>query len=175
MQTVIKELKTMQPGPALVKASGWVRTKRDSKNVCFIEVNDGTCLKGLQVVADKAVFDNNLLIKGRAAYDWAVETSIYVRKGLGRQGIGSGLYAALENMLKQQNIVNLYACIAAPEKEDEYLTRNSILFHERLGYELIGEFHKCGYKFGRWYNMVWMEKMIGEHLPDQPPVIWTDK
>ena len=34
--------------------------------------------------------------KGRAAYDWAVETSIYVRKGLGRQGIGSGLYAALE-------------------------------------------------------------------------------
>lgn len=113
--------------------------------------------------------------KGRAAYDWAVETSIYVRKGLGRQGIGSGLYAALENMLKQQNIVNLYACIAAPEKEDEYLTRNSILFHERLGYELIGEFHKCGYKFGRWYNMVWMEKMIGEHLPDQPPVIWTDK
>ncbi len=61
MQTVIKKLKTMQPGPTPVVAEGWVRTKRDSKNVCFIEVNDGTCLKGLQVVADKAVFDNNLL------------------------------------------------------------------------------------------------------------------
>ena len=61
MQTVIKKLKAMQPGPTPVVAEGWVRTKRDSKNVCFIEVNDGTCLKGLQVVADKAVFDNNLL------------------------------------------------------------------------------------------------------------------
>ena len=61
MQTVIKKLKAMQPGPTPVVAEGWVRTKRDSKNVCFIEVNDGTCLKGLQVVADKALFDNNLL------------------------------------------------------------------------------------------------------------------
>ena len=41
------------------------------------------------------------------------------------------------------------------------------LFHEHLGYRLIGEFRKCGYKFGRWYHMVWMEKMIGEH-PEKP-------
>ena len=34
----------------------------------------------------------------------------------------------------------------------------------------IGTFHNCGYKFGRWYDMVWMEKIIGEHRPDQPPV-----
>ena len=39
--------------------------------------------------------------------------------------------------------------------------------HEHLGYRLIGEFRKCGYKFGRWYHMVWMEKMIGEH-PEKP-------
>ena len=32
-----------------------------------------------------------------------------------------------------------------------------------MGYTKCGEFHKCGYKFGRWYNMIWMEKMIGEH------------
>ncbi|RAZ94027.1 GNAT family N-acetyltransferase, partial [Klebsiella oxytoca] len=28
----------------------------------------------------------------------------------------------------------------------------------------VGTFHKCGYKFGRWYHMIWMEKIIGEHL-----------
>ncbi|MCC2255773.1 GNAT family N-acetyltransferase [Ruminococcus sp. CLA-AA-H200] len=33
-----------------------------------------------------------------------------------------------------------------------------------MGYTKVGEFHKCGYKFGRWYDMIWMEKMIGGHL-----------
>ena len=32
-----------------------------------------------------------------------------------------------------------------------------------MGYIIVGEFHKCGYKFGRWHNMIWMEKIIGEH------------
>lgn len=34
----------------------------------------------------------------------------------------------------------------------------------------VGEFRKCGYKFGRWYNMTRMEKKIGSHQPNQPPV-----
>jgi hypothetical protein len=34
----------------------------------------------------------------------------------------------------------------------------------------IGEFHRCGYKFGRWYNMIWMEKIIGEHHSDMDTV-----
>ncbi len=51
----------MEPGPQTIQVEGWVRTKRDSKTVTFIEVNDGSCLKGLQVVADRASIDNNLL------------------------------------------------------------------------------------------------------------------
>ena len=39
----------------------------------------------------------------------------------------------------------------------------------------MGEFVKCGYKFGRWYNMVWMEKHIGEHVNDQPAVKTFDE
>lgn len=100
----------------------------------------------------------------RAAYAWAVETSVYVRQDRKKCGIGKALYEELERQLKQQNILNLYACIAYPEKEDEYLTKDSVRFHERLGFELIGEFHQCGFKFNRWYNMVWMEKHIGEHV-----------
>lgn len=99
----------------------------------------------------------------REAYSWAVETSIYVKKDKKRGGIGKALYTALEKILAEQNFLNLYACIASPETEDEYLTRDSIRFHERLGYRVVGEFLQCGYKFGRWYNMVWMEKHIGEH------------
>ena len=107
----------------------------------------------------------------RAAYDWAVETSIYVKENEKKSGIGKALYTALEKTLAAQNITNLNACIACPEIDDEYLTRNSIQFHAHLGYSMIGEFHQCGYKFNRWYNMVWMEKLIGKHLENQPPVI----
>lgn len=55
------------------------------------------------------------------------------------------------------------ACIGYPQEDDEYLTKNSAQFHEHLGYRRIGELKKCGYKFQRWYNMVWMEKIIGIH------------
>lgn len=107
----------------------------------------------------------------RAAYDWAVETSIYLRQDMKRMGIGSILYAGLEETLRRMNILNLNACIAYPETEDEHLTKASVEFHQRLGYRMVGEFHQCGYKFDRWYNMVWMEKMIGVHLEHQPAVI----
>ena len=65
----------------------------------------------------------------------------------------------------------MYACIAVPDGEDdETLTRNSQHFHEHMGYRLVGEFCQCGFKGGRWYNMIWMEKILGEHRTDQPPV-----
>ena len=102
--------------------------------------------------------------KGRPAYDWAVETSIYVARGHAGEGIGRKLHAALKACLRAQGVLNMYACIAVPDgPDDETLTRNSEQFHAHLGYRLVGEFHRCGYKFGRWCNMVWMELMIGEH------------
>ena len=102
--------------------------------------------------------------KDRAAYDWSVETSIYVDKDLEKRGVGRKLYEALEKALVEQGIKNAYACIAYPIEEDEYLTKNSVEFHEHLGYKLVGRFHKCAYKFDRWYDMVWMEKFLGEHI-----------
>ena len=107
----------------------------------------------------------------RAAYDWAVEVSLYVNRDRRRTGIGGALYEALERVLSVQNILNLNACIAYPEKENEYLTRDSVAFHQHFGYEMVGEFHQCGYKFNRWYNMVWMEKIIGDHISPPSPVV----
>ncbi|MDD3361352.1 MAG: GNAT family N-acetyltransferase [Hespellia sp.] len=105
--------------------------------------------------------------KDRAAYDWAAETTIYLSADVKHMGLGKKLYQALEGISKAQHITNLNACIAYPEVDDEYLTQNSVQYHEHLGYVMVGKFHKCGYKFERWYNMVWMEKMIGVH-PDKP-------
>lgn len=109
--------------------------------------------------------------KARAAYNWAVELSVYLTPTSQGKGIGRKLYAALEEILCKMGILNLYACIAYPQVEDEYLTRNSAEFHAHLGFEKVGEFHRCGFKFGRWYDMIWMEKLIGEHSENQPDVI----
>ena len=102
--------------------------------------------------------------KPREAYQWAVETSIYVDGSMKRCGIGRQLHEALEQRLKAQGILNMNACISFIETEDEYLTQDSVRFHEQLGYKKVAHFHLCGKKFGRWYDMIWMEKIIGEHL-----------
>lgn len=126
-----------------------------------------------------AAFDNGEVIgyayagvfKARAAYDHDVEVTIYIKKEHRRSGVGRILYAELERLLKKQGITNLYACIACTEAEDEFLTNDSVKFHEKMGYRLVGTFRQCGYKFNRWYDMVWMEKIIGEHLAEQPKIV----
>ena len=100
------------------------------------------------------------VFKDRAAYDHSCELSIYLDRNAKGQGYGRKLYEALEEKLKAQRIRNLYACIGDPIGEDPYLTKDSEEFHRHLGFVKVGEFHKCGYKFGRWYNMIWMEKII---------------
>lgn len=111
------------------------------------------------------------IFKNRAAYDWAAEVSVYVKEDKRGLGIGRRLYTALEEISRAQHILNLNACIACCDVEDEYLTNGSVAFHSRLGYSMVGKFHQCGYKFGRWYDMVWMEKRIGEHRTPPEPVI----
>lgn len=102
------------------------------------------------------------VFKARAAYDHCVETTIYLDREAKGRGYGRALYEALENALRKQGIRNLYACIGDPLTEDEYLTRDSERFHAHMGYAKVGTFHRCGYKFGRWYNMIWMEKFLEE-------------
>ena len=109
--------------------------------------------------------------KARAAYDWAVETSIYVKQGHAGQGYGRLLHDRLETLLKAQNILSMYACIAYTDHEDAHLTNNSMRFHAHMGYELTAKFPKCGYKFDKWYDMIWMHKEIGSHDGPPSPVI----
>ncbi len=105
----------------------------------------------------------------RAAADWSVEVSVYIKHTARGLGIGRRLYEALEGILSELGIINLAAAIAAPDdNEDEYLTRDSLKFHGSMGYEFVGEFKKNGHKFGRWYNLVWMEKHLGEHPANCP-------
>ncbi len=103
------------------------------------------------------------VFKDRAAYDHCVEVTVYLSPAARGQGIGKALYAELERRLVDMGILNLYACIAVTDCEDEYLTNQSERFHAALGYREVGRFRFSGRKFSRWYDMVWMEKFIGEH------------
>ncbi len=98
---------------------------------------------------------------GRPAYGWSAEVTIYLDMNCRRLGLGRRLYAALEGICQAQGILNLNACICLPETDDQYVTRNSVDFHAHMGYRMVGGFRSSGYKFGRWYDMVWMEKLIG--------------
>lgn len=109
--------------------------------------------------------------KGRAAYDWAAELSVYVDAGFCRHHVGSALYGELEKILLRQNITNLYACITYSDTEDAMHNNDSIRFHEREGFVKTAHFHNCGYKFSRWWDMVWLEKFIAPHRAEMKKFI----
>lgn len=105
----------------------------------------------------------------RAAYQWSVETSIYLDMSQRHHGLGRMLYTELERLLRAQGILNMNACITTLDHPDPHLPQDSVPFHEAMGFSRCAHFHKSGYKFGRWHDIVWMEKMIGEHRFFLPP------
>ena len=100
---------------------------------------------------------------GREAYKFSAELTIYLDKNFRGLGVGRKLYQELEKILSAQGIKNLYACVGWVDEEDEFLNHNSANFHQHLGFKIVGKFTKCGRKFNRWYDMIWLEKIIGEH------------
>ncbi len=105
---------------------------------------------------------------GRAAYGWSAEASIYIRQDLRRGGVGRALYLALEDLLRRQGVLNLNACITWPNPD-------SVAFHERLGYRPVGRFSQCGFKLDQWLDVLWMEKMLGDHpIPPKPFIPFKD-
>lgn len=119
----------------------------------------------------KAIYNGTIVgyaysstFKDRAAYDWSTEISIYINQEYHHLGIGKALYNTLESCLKAQNIHNVCACIAYPNPSSE-------AFHTYFGFTKTAHFHKSGYKFKTWHDMIWMEKFIKEHTEIPEPFI----
>ena len=104
----------------------------------------------------------------RPAFDWSVEAAIYIREDCKGMGIGKALYQKLETILKAMGIRTVTAAVASVSHDDPYLTDASIRFHLAMGYTPVGTFHNAGCKFGRWYDLTWLEKAIGTY-ETQPP------
>ena len=97
---------------------------------------------------------------GRAACSHCVEVSVYISHDSRRSGAGRALYEEMERLLRDRGILNVYASIAYADEEDAFLTHDSPAFHKRMGYREVARFHRCGFKFGNWYDLIWVEKFI---------------
>lgn len=108
--------------------------------------------------------------KNRAAYDWSVETTIYVDKDVKRHGIGKKLYETLEEILRKQHVINLDACITDPEIEDEYVQKTVFSIMNILVIIWLENFIKAainsdvGMIWSGWKNILENIKNIQKHL-----------
>lgn len=96
----------------------------------------------------------------RAAYIQAIETTVYLKDEYKGRGLGRRLYEALEEILRLQHVYTANACIPYAEPDDEFSPATTRLFHEKMGYEFCGRIPNCGRKFGRWYGIIWMQKVL---------------
>jgi L-amino acid N-acyltransferase YncA len=94
--------------------------------------------------------------KQREAYNWSVESSIYINQQYHQHNIGKALYYALFNILKLQGYCNVYAGVTLPNIKSERL-------HESMGFKTIGTYPRVGYKLGKWHDVKWYALKINEY------------
>jgi L-amino acid N-acyltransferase YncA len=104
----------------------------------------------------------------RAAYQWCVEVSAYVRDGQHRRGVGRVLYLQLFDLLTAQGFHIAYAGITLPNDA-------SVAFHLALGFEPVGTYRDIGYKFGKWHDVQWLvRRLLPVQDPSDPPIPFAE-
>lgn len=89
----------------------------------------------------------------KSAYRFTVEHSVYVKHNNHGKGIGKKLLLELMQQAKSQNIHTMIGVIDAENK-------NSILFHEKMGFKIVGRLDETGFKFGRWLHSIILQRML---------------
>src|SRR5688572_16818999 len=101
--------------------------------------------------------------RARAAYQWSVDTSVYVDAAWRRSGVGRGLYQSLFAILAAQGFFNAFAGIALPNAA-------SVALHEAVGFEPLGIYRRVGFKLGAWHDVGWWQLTLRaqDASPDAP-------
>ena len=102
------------------------------------------------------------LHRSRLAYQWSVETSVYVSPDFRRQGVARKLYGCLFALLRGQGFINAYAGVGLPNPGSENL-------HSSSGFKEIGVYKNIGFKFGAWHSVRWYELALSDHPDSEPP------
>ena len=91
----------------------------------------------------------------RGAYRWSTEVSAYVDRSAQRAGIGRRLYTELFARLEAGGFRLLVAGITLPNDA-------SVGIHEAMGFRPVGVYHNVGWKAGRWWDVGWWERDLGD-------------
>ena len=98
--------------------------------------------------------------RAKPAYDTTVEVSIGCRHDVRGRGIGTLLYNGLVEALDGEDVHLLVAGIAQPNDASNAL-------HRKLGFREVGVFHEVGRKFGKYWDVLWLEKEMGPAIPQR--------
>ncbi len=101
----------------------------------------------------------------RDAYQWSVDTSVYVDDASRGAGVGRGLYQSLFGILAAQGFFNAFAGIALPNPA-------SIGLHEAMGFAPLGVYRRVGFKFGEWRDVGWWQLTL--EAQEEPPAVTVD-
>jgi L-amino acid N-acyltransferase YncA len=100
----------------------------------------------------------------RAAYQWSVDTSVYIADARKRSGVGRGLYQSLFAILAAQGFFNAFAGIALPNPA-------SVALHEAMGFQKLGVYRNVGFKFGEWRDVGWWQLTLRQReMPASAPL-----
>ena len=100
--------------------------------------------------------------RDRSAYRYAAEDSVYVRNDVRGMGVGKQLVAALLGRAEAAGFRQMYAVIGDSDNV------GSIGLHLSLGFQKAGVLRSAGIKFGRWVDVVFMQRGIGDSDRDIP-------
>lgn len=100
----------------------------------------------------------------RAAFDWTVETSIYIAEDARGRHVGTALYDALLTLLTLQGVKTACAVITFPNIP-------STAFHQAMGFDAGGILPDFGYKLGNWHSVAYLFKFLGERTDAPAPLI----
>lgn len=111
------------------------------------------------------VDENNALLgyayagtfRGRPAFRWCVENSVYIDEKAQGKGVGGKLMAELIDQCTQLGFRQMVSVIGGGVEH-----RASIRLHERLGFVHIGMMPATGFKHGKWLDSVFMQLALGD-------------
>jgi phosphinothricin acetyltransferase len=105
---------------------------------------------------------------GRPAYDWSVDTSIYLAEAARGRGVGRALYDALLAVLTAQGYRQAMAGVALPNPA-------SVGLHEAAGFQLVGVYRSVGWKFGSWHDVGWWQRALAPADGEPPAPVPFDE
>jgi len=130
-----------------------IRSYEQQKSILEDKLNKGFPVIVAELNGEVAGFGMYSEFRFREAYKFTVEHSVYVNEDFQGKGIGKLILQELIDLARKQK---LHTMIAVIDSENQ----KSVEFHEKFGFETVGVFKECGFKFDRWLNTVFMQLLL---------------